>query len=64
MRVEETVGAIAHNLIPGGGVITKPARNSKLSMHNVRVTAACKKPYQTQSTVFYWLNEVKRSINS
>ena len=31
-------------------------------MHNVRVTAACKTPSHTQSTVFYWLNEVNRSI--
>ena len=31
-------------------------------MHNVRVTAACKIPSHTQSTVFYWLDEVNRSI--
>ena len=31
-------------------------------MHNVRVTAACKIPSHTQSTIFYWLDEVNRSI--
>ena len=56
--------AIAHNLIPGAGVITKRAHNSKFSMHNVHVTAAYKIPSHTQSTVFYWLNEVNRSIES
>ena len=29
MRVEETVGCVAHSLIPGASVITKRARNSK-----------------------------------
>ena len=52
--------AIAHNLIPGA--ITKRARNIKFSMHNIRVTAACKIPSHTQSTVFYWLDKVNRSL--
>ena len=51
-----------HNLIPGAGVIMKRARNNKFSMHNIRVTAACKILSHTQSTVFYRLNEVNRSI--
>ena len=53
---------IAHDLIPGAGVITKRARNSKFSMHNFRITAACKIPSHTQSTVFYRFDEVNRSV--
>ena len=44
------------------GVITNRARNSNCAMHNVRVTAGCKTMSHTQSTVFYWLDEVNRSI--
>ena len=54
--------AIAHNLMPGTDVIMKRAHNSKSLMHNGGVTAACKTPSHTQSTVLYWLNEVNRSI--
>ena len=36
--------------------------NNKFAVHNVRVTAACKTLSHTQSTVFYWLDEVNRSI--
>ena len=56
--------AIAHNLIPGAGIITKCTRNNKFSMHNVRVTATCKILSHAQSTVFYWLDEVNRSITT
>ena len=46
----------------GAGVMTERARNSKSAMRNVRITASCKTPSHTQSTVFYWLDEVNRSI--
>ena len=39
---------IAHNLMPGAGLITKHTRYSKFTMH---VTAACKTLSHTQSTV-------------
>ena len=34
-------------------VIIKHACNNKYAMHNVRITAAYKKPSYTQSTVFF-----------
>ena len=36
-------------------------RNNKCAMHYVRLAVACKTPSHTQSTVFYWLNEVNKS---
>ena len=45
------------------GILTKRARNSKYAMHNVRVTAGWKMLSHTQSTVFYWLDEVNWSIS-
>ena len=44
------------------GVITERARNNKYTIHGVRLTTACKTPSHTQSTVFYWLGEVNRSL--
>ena len=41
----------------------KHTRNSKCAMNNIRVTAECKTPsHHTESTVFYWLDEVNRSM--
>ena len=45
--------AIMHNLMPGAGIIAKHACNSKYAMHNIFITAACKAPSYTQSTVLY-----------
>ena len=51
-----------HNSKLDAGVITNCSRNSKCAMHNVCVTTGCKTLSHTQSTVFYWLHEVNRSI--
>ena len=40
MRVEETVVCIAHNLILGTGVLTKPACYNKCTMIWVRMSGA------------------------
>ena len=53
---------IAHNSMLHAGFITNRARNSKCAMYNLRVTAGCKTLSHTQSTVFYWLDELNRSI--
>ena len=46
----------------GNGIITKHTPKTNCPMHNICVTAACKIPSHTQSTVFYWLGKVNRSI--
>ena len=46
----------------GAGILTNHVHNNKCTMHSMQVTAACKTPSHTQSTVSYWLNEVNRSI--
>ena len=58
LRVEETVACIVHNLIIGSGIIKRNTSNSKCAMHNVRVTAACKRSSHVQLMVSYRLDEV------
>ena len=45
--------SIPISLMLGAGVVTKRARNYKFAMQNVRVTAVCRQPSHTQSTVSY-----------
>ena len=61
MRVEETT-CIVHNWMLRADVTTKHAHNRKSTMHDVPITAACKLPSHSQSTVSYRLDEVNRSI--
>ena len=62
--MEDTELAMAHDIMLSAGVIMKLARNYKCAMYNVCITDSLyiKTLSHTQSTEFYWLDEVNRSI--
>ena len=62
MRVEEMVACNSASFDAWRWRHMNRVRNSKCAMHNVHLTASCKPPSHTPSKVFYWLDEVNRSI--